>query len=146
MRIEVFNNYSNGVPRLVLVAILAGAALSGVGPVLGHVGSPQLTDDCGSCHVGHGKSGEPMLAKSEEEFCYQCHGSDQERSRMVIEGWLLPSARLVDMRQEFDKQYSHPVEREGMHSPTEKLPTLQDIELEALTAAAWVTLGRPGGA
>ena len=113
---------------MVLAALLVGVVLLGVGPALGHVGSPQLTDECGSCHVGHGKPGEPMLAKSEEDFCYQCHGSDQERTRMIAEGRLLPSARLMDMRQEFDKKYTHPVEREGMHSPTEKLPTFGGAE------------------
>ncbi len=128
MRIEVSNNRGEGTARVVLGVVLAGAVLLASGSVLGHVGSPQLTDDCGSCHVGHGKPGEPMLGKSEEDFCYQCHGSDQERSRMVAEGRLLPSARLMDMRQEFDKQYTHPVERQGMHSPTEVLPTFGGAE------------------
>ena len=85
-----------------LVAVFAGQAV-------GHIGSNFLTDDCGSCHVGHGKSGEPMLAKSEEEFCYQCHGSDIERSRMIADGRLVPSAGLQDLRPEFDKLYAHPV-------------------------------------
>ncbi len=87
-----------------------------------HVDSHQLTDPCGSCHVGHGVANEPMLEKSEEMFCYQCHGSDEERNRMVAEGRLLAGARLQDMREEFDKISSHPVERGTGHSPTERLP------------------------
>ena len=102
MRIEVLRKSS---AIMTLVVIHFCVVILSVVPAGGHVGSPQLTDDCGACHVGHGQSGEPMLAKSEEDFCYQCHGSDQERSRMIAEGWLLPSARLVDMRQEFEKQF-----------------------------------------
>ncbi|MEN8008348.1 MAG: cytochrome c3 family protein [Candidatus Krumholzibacteriota bacterium] len=129
MRIDVIRNHSQGTSRVALVAVLAVLTLWGIGPALGHVGSPQLADDCGGCHVGHGKPGEPMLAKSEEDFCFQCHGSEQERSRMIADGWLMPSARLLDMRPEFDKQYSHPVDREGLHSPTEKLPSVGGAEV-----------------
>ena len=88
-----------------------------------HLDSPHLTDKCGSCHVGHGESGQPMLAAAEEQFCYQCHGADEERSRMVASGKLLPGARLVDMRLEFDKISGHPVDNTGVHSPTEMLPS-----------------------
>lgn len=89
-----------------------------------HVDSPLLTDSCGSCHVGHGQSGQPMLAMAEEDFCYQCHGSDSERARMVAEGRLVPGARLQDMRPEFNKAFSHPVSQTGEHRPGEVIPTL----------------------
>lgn len=87
-----------------------------------HVDSPLLTDSCGSCHVGHGLTGQPMLEKSEEDFCYQCHGSDDERARMVAQGRLVPDARLRDLRREFEKPYAHPVLRGGGHSSDERLP------------------------
>lgn len=128
MRIDVMKTRGGLKPGSILASIGALGMLFLAVPVLGHVGSPQLTDECGSCHVGHGKPGEPMLAKSEENFCYQCHGSDQERNRMIAEGWLLPSARLMDMREEFNKLYSHPVDRTGLHSPTEKLPSFGGAE------------------
>ena len=128
MRIEEFKYRCAGTRWLSVATILVCWALLGGGGALGHVGNPLLTDECGSCHVGHGKPGEPMLAKSEEHFCYQCHGSEQERSQMIAEGWLVPSAKLKDMREEFDKQYSHPIEREGLHSPTEKLPAFGSAE------------------
>jgi predicted CXXCH cytochrome family protein len=92
-------------------------------PVNGHIDSSSLTDECGSCHVGHGKPSEPMLAKSEEDFCYQCHGSDSERGRMVQEGHLVAGTRLEDLRADFDKMYSHPVNLDGVHDPAEKLPS-----------------------
>jgi predicted CXXCH cytochrome family protein len=94
------------------------------GPVLGHVDSRFLTDECGSCHVGHGMSGEPMLGKAGEEHCYQCHGSDSERHRMVQEGRLLEGAVLHDIEREFDKVYRHPVGERVGHDPAEQLPRL----------------------
>ena len=94
-------------------------------PGSAHVDSLALTDQCGSCHVGHGQSGEPMLAKSEEDFCFQCHGSESERSRMVQEGRLTSSSRLVDLRPDFEKMYSHPIGLDGVHSPVEKLPSYE---------------------
>jgi len=107
----------------VLVLVLAGGW--GGDPARGHVDSTMLTDECGSCHVGHGRSGEPMLAKSEEEFCYQCHGSEDERARMIQEGRLVPSVRLKDLRQDFEKMFSHPVSLSGAHIPGEKMTSIE---------------------
>jgi predicted CXXCH cytochrome family protein len=91
----------------------------------GHVDSPLLLEGCGSCHVGHGMSGQPMLARAEEEFCYQCHGSASERSRMIDRGLLSPSAAsLGDVEAQFQKAYRHPVVDGVGHSPTEELPVL----------------------
>ncbi len=105
--------------RRILVAVLCVLAV----PAWAHVDSPLLTDPCGSCHVGHGEKGEPMLEKVEEASCFRCHGSDDERNRMVALGHLVPSAVLHDMRPEFDKAFSHPVERGGGHLPDEQLPS-----------------------
>lgn len=88
-----------------------------------HLDNPHLTDKCGSCHVGHGEPGQPMLEAAEEDFCFQCHGAEEERSRMVAAGRLLPGAYLVDLRQEFDKMSAHPIENRGVHSPVEQLPS-----------------------
>ena len=100
------------------LAILTGAPLA----ALGHIGSPYLPEGCGSCHVGHGEPGEPLLNHSEEEACFQCHGSDEKRSRMVRIGKLSAGADLQDLEREFRKISRHPV-REGIgHSPDERLP------------------------
>lgn len=88
----------------------------------GHPGSVLLPEGCGSCHVGHGLSNEPMLDKVEEQFCYQCHGSHEQQSEMKSKGKLSPAARLDDIEREFSKPYRHPVEESGGHSPTEQLP------------------------
>ena len=105
----------------IIVALLAIAPVSGV---WGHVKNALLPEGCGSCHVGHGVSNEPMLAASEEEFCYQCHGSSDDRSAMKTAGRLAENADPLDIEQEFAKQYHHPVVEGFGHSPTEVLPDL----------------------
>ncbi len=89
-----------------------------------HTGSLLLPEGCGSCHVGHGLSNEPMLPIAEEDFCYRCHGPSEQRSQMVSEGLLAPGADLKDIKAEFDKPYRHPVVEGFGHSATEKLPAL----------------------
>ncbi len=87
-----------------------------------HVDSPLLTDECGSCHVGHGVPGEPMLEASEEEMCYLCHGSTEKVNKMKSKGRLSPSADPADIEREFEKPYRHPVREGTGHRPDERLP------------------------
>lgn len=114
--------------RASLIA-LAFAAVA-VGPFVltaatpGHIDNPLLIEGCGSCHVGHGLSNEPMLNLSEERFCYQCHGSSNERNRMIEAGKLSGAASLKDVEAEFQKAYRHPVVEGAGHSPQEELPLL----------------------
>lgn len=93
------------------------------GVLFPHSGSLYLPEGCGSCHVGHGMASEPMLAESQEKFCYQCHGSEENRSVMKAKGKLAEGARLANIEREFEKQYRHPVEEALGHSPVEKLPS-----------------------
>lgn len=104
------------IPLLItlLIPVIAGA----------HTGSFLLPEGCGSCHVGHGLSGEPMLAESQEEFCYRCHGAADQRSQMVTEGLLSPGAELKDIKAEFEKPFRHPVNEGFGHEATEKLPAI----------------------
>lgn len=90
--------------------------------VSSHSGSIYLPEGCGSCHVGHGMSAEPMLPESQEKFCYKCHGSEENRSEMKSQGKLAEGAVLADIQREFAKPYRHPVEEALGHSPIEKLP------------------------
>jgi predicted CXXCH cytochrome family protein len=90
----------------------------------GHIENPLLPEGCGSCHVGHGMSGQPMLERAEEEFCYQCHSTVEERNRMIESGRLSPAALLGDVESEFQKTYRHPVVEGVGHSPLEELPQL----------------------
>jgi predicted CXXCH cytochrome family protein len=94
-----------------------------------HTDSNLLPEGCGSCHVGHGMSGQPMLEMAEEEFCYQCHGSAAERSKMIASGRLSASAVLSDIEAEFQKTYRHPVVDGMGHSPSEELPRLGEGEV-----------------
>jgi len=90
----------------------------------GHVDNYLLPEECGSCHVGHGLSDEPMLGHSEEQLCYQCHGSESNQTLMKSSGKLATAADLDDMEIEFEKVYRHPVATGTGHSPTEILDGL----------------------
>ena len=105
------------IPLLITLVLIPGIAGS-------HVGSFLLPEGCGSCHVGHGLSGEPMLAESQEEFCYRCHGASERRSQMVSEGLLSQGAELMDIKAEFEKPFRHPVAEGFGYDPTEKLPAI----------------------
>ena len=94
----------------------------GSSAVLAHIKSHLLPEGCGSCHVGHGVSGEPLLANAEENSCFQCHGSDENRDEMISAGKLSPAAVLGDIESELKKMNHHPVVEGSGHSPTERLP------------------------
>ncbi len=108
--------------RRIVLSILLISITVGM-PAGSHVDNPFLPKGCGSCHVGHGMSNQPMLDQIEEDFCYKCHGSEEDRTKMIAQGKLAPGANSHNIKEVFSKPYRHPVE-EGMgHSPTEKLPS-----------------------
>lgn len=109
------------------LAMILGASLILLPAVLvaqsgGHMDNLLLPEGCGSCHVGHGLSAQPMLTHAEEEFCYQCHGGEAKQSSMKSAGKLSEAANLADIEREFNKPYRHPVAEGFGHSPTEELP------------------------
>ncbi len=105
-----------------------------------HVDNPMLPEGCGSCHVGHGQPSQPMLKASEEQFCYQCHGSAEKQSAMKSAGNLASDASPVDIEQEFRKIYRHPVAEGTGHSPDERLP---DVMRSAVNHAECVDCHNP---
>ena len=107
--------------KIVISIMLVGAVCLFTISSFAHVENFLLPEECGSCHSGHGLADEPMLAHSEEELCYQCHGSSSNQADMKQSGKLLSSANLADIEQEFKKMYRHPVQKGVGHSPTEKL-------------------------
>lgn len=110
--------------KKIILTISIFSILFGAGAVIGHVNSYLLPEGCGSCHVGHGIENQPMLAAAEEDFCYQCHGSSENRSFMISSGKLSPAANLQNIEREFKKSFRHPVEEGSGHSPTEILPSV----------------------
>ncbi len=85
-----------------------------------HADTAELPRGCGSCHVGHGVKGQPLLPAGEEEACYRCHGPDREVQARREEGVLGPRAEPVRMDDLFDRPYRHPVDETwGEHDPTE---------------------------
>lgn len=97
--------------------------------ILSHINSSNLPEGCGSCHVGHGIANEPMLAHSEEEFCFQCHGTEMQQNEMKATGKLSQTIQLANIEIEFQKQYRHPVVDGFGHSPDEQLPYASSSEI-----------------
>jgi predicted CXXCH cytochrome family protein len=104
-------------------------AFLSIGSSFAHIDSYLLPEECGSCHVGHGLKGEPMLSHAEEEMCYQCHGSESNRALMKASGRLAQQAELADLEKEFNKLYRHPVKQGTGHSSTERLPDLSSSSI-----------------
>ncbi len=75
----------------------------------------KLVNGCGSCHVGHGVPGTPMLAEKEEHFCYSCHGFGKGKLATGNNEKLFPGTEVSNIEIEFQKQSHHPVEFEGLH-------------------------------
>lgn len=88
-----------------------------------HADPRLLANGCGSCHVGHGVSGEALLAEREEKACYACHATEPARAA-TAEGRLTPLARPSAIEPLFDLPYRHPVDTSvGLHTTGEDLAT-----------------------
>ena len=112
-----------------IIYLIFAIAILAANSLLAHIDNYLLPEECGSCHVGHGLQGEPMLTHSEEEACYQCHGSDNNRTQMKSAGKLSQQAELANIESEFNKIYRHPVKSGVGHSSSEKLPGLSSSSI-----------------
>jgi predicted CXXCH cytochrome family protein len=113
----------------ITATLTAGLLILGVRGAVGHIGNAQLPEGCGSCHIGHGMPNQPMLPLAEEEMCYQCHGSEDDRTAMQSQGRLAAGVRLGDIEREFQKPYRHPVREGSGHSSTERLPSFKSARI-----------------
>lgn len=87
-----------------------------------HADPRLLGDACGSCHVGHGQSGEALLAGREEGACFTCHGTSESARKAVADGSIHASARPGLVETQFSLLSHHPVtESRGLHEPGEDL-------------------------
>lgn len=85
-----------------------------------HGDGAALPEGCGSCHVGHGVPGQPLLDKAEEQACFTCHGSPAAQREAVAAGRLGPGAVPVRVDDLFRMPYRHPVDAStGAHRPDE---------------------------
>ncbi len=89
-----------------------------------------MPNGCGSCHVGHGVRGEPLLPAHEENACYECHGTPADKADAIDSGRLSSvgaPARVDDL---FRMPYRHPVaEFKGVHRSDEDDPrTTQQLQ------------------
>ncbi len=88
----------------------------------GHSQISKLPMGCGSCHVGHGVTNQPLLPQSEEEACFDCHGDTSRLSDTRNDGRISSQADPVRVDHLFDRPYKHPVQDTWLvHDPTEDL-------------------------
>lgn len=61
-----------------------------------HLDRAKLKKECSECHKGHGKRGSTMLAKSKDEFCFQCHSLSGKASDIYSELLKLSNHRILE--------------------------------------------------
>ncbi len=89
----------------------------------GHDDGSMMPAGCGSCHVGHGVSGQPLLPAAEEDACLQCHGDSAGRVDAIEAGRLGRNAAPASIASELDKPSTHPVRRfRDVHTLDEDAP------------------------
>lgn len=128
------------IKKIIPALIVLGLMMFGSKLALSHVDNYLLPEECGSCHAGHGMPGEPMLNHSEEEMCFQCHGSSAKQSVAKAAGKLAGEAELKDIESVFKKVYRHPIFEGSGHQPNEKLPA---VSLASITHAECVDCHNP---
>ncbi len=72
---------------------------------------------CQACHDNHGGIHVPLMNEMEEENCFRCHDGE------AIAG-------VPDIRGEFSKTYTHPIEVRGVHFPNESLQDYLNVPLD----------------
>lgn len=76
-----------------------------------HADKSKNPQSCSGCHSGKGARGTPLLKKSKEEICYECHGSFGK------------GKAKTDIERVFAKRSRHPIqETTKYHMPVEDLP------------------------
>jgi predicted CXXCH cytochrome family protein len=106
-----------GLSRASLIGVLAtlaawSAALPDIDP---HMDPELVPGQCRACHAGHGESGSPMLRAVQVEVCFACHGTENDRDRMIAEGVLAQSVRPQLMAATLAEAFAHPIS-EGAYS------------------------------
>ena len=74
-----------------------------------HLDSSLMLEGCASCHVGHGISRSPMLARPQQEVCLSCHDSQASIDGLVRSGALASEARPPLVTTSLAMPFSHPL-------------------------------------
>lgn len=98
-------------PRLsfvtTLLAVALGIARTAPAQTSGHLRSGSLTRPCMACHRGHGVSRSPLLARTDDQLCLDCHSAAAKSpARKSLLG-MGPSANPLDIQSETLKPYTH---------------------------------------
>ncbi len=106
-------------PRLLAILALALAASAQAGAFKASVHGNQalLPRGCGSCHVGHGPPGSPMLPASVHDTCLGCHGDSAARAASAGRGALAKAEALADIGADMRKPSRHSLPSPGQPAP-----------------------------
>jgi predicted CXXCH cytochrome family protein len=112
-------------PRPFLIVPVVFALLILLAPLFGpdhafaiptHLDISKIQGGCSECHMGHGKSGTPMLKSKKGGFCFICHSKTGS-------GDAIKGRPAVDIHSEILKPSRHPVtETARYHIKNEILP------------------------
>ena len=75
-----------------------------------HIDPSLVPEGCPACHVGHGKSGSPMLPAPQSEVCLDCHGSQGKRDRAVMRGRAGASVSPTLLSDAMAQPFVHPID------------------------------------
>ena len=87
-----------------------------------HGDTTKLLKGCASCHKGHGVYNTPMLSERKEIYCFRCHGHSMYVEQAKRVGDIARDVMTLDIQEEFEKPYHHPIEKIGIHRYGERLP------------------------
>jgi predicted CXXCH cytochrome family protein len=87
-----------------------------------HGDSSKLPKGCASCHKGHGIKNTAMLSDEKQGFCFKCHGDGITVANTRRAGYLAAGTKGANLKREFEKPYSHPFDKTGIHRYNETLP------------------------
>ncbi|MBM4032154.1 MAG: hypothetical protein FJ291_10255 [Planctomycetes bacterium] len=104
--------------RISLLALaLAASAQAGAFRASAHGNQALLPRGCGSCHVGHGPPGSPMLPGAVADTCLTCHGDSTARAATTSRGALAKGDAMADIAADARKPSRHPLPSPGQPAP-----------------------------
>lgn len=96
---------------ILLPAICAAQVPANLDP---HMDKRLVTGSCSACHAGHGASRSPMLPRTLNAVCLDCHDTNSRNAQMVSEGRLASDAQPQLLGTAFAQPSTHPLTDSAM--------------------------------